>query len=533
MIKIPWERCCNELVSKVRLGKKGEKQMRKSIWVFIIILVSFPGLAQIDQYRPSLTDALWNLQKVDPLYINEKLTVAEELLKSSDLSLRREGEAILESLKPLFVDVRAVETRAIWVDYVTFGKFMETGDICRLLDQLKEIGIHILFPEVYAYGTTIYPSKVAKLQDQYRYLWEDGDILKIFIAEAHKRDMEVHPLVRIFSAGYKEPGHLIKEHPEWLEVTKDGTRGSSRSYFISPTIPEFRRYLEAVMTELVTNYEIDGLHLDYIRYEDGDFGYSAPSRELYKKLFFVDPLLIKKNTLEEASFKEFRRAHVDAFVRFCHESLKKIRPNLLISAAVGSPYSWANKDLFQDWVYWAKYGYIDFVTPMEYRDTTPKFSIAVQEDIKANVANIPLFSGLGLYLFAADELENQIVEVQKNNLPGIALFSEANMGIIKFLKLKNGVFREPAYPVHRKPGEAIEIYLNDLITRIRENSTYLQLEKNTVESWLKTIEDFKGVKPVENSNYPRMAKAINERLGYLQMLRKYYRLPIDNFAVAE
>jgi hypothetical protein len=107
------------------------------------------------------------------------------------------------------------------------------------------------------------------------------------------------------------------------------------------------------------------------------------------------------------------------------------------------------------------------------------------------------------------------------------------MGIIKFLKLKNGVFREPAYPVHRKPGEAIEIYLNDLITRIRANGSYLEIEKSILDSWLKTIKDFKGVKPVENLNYPRMAKAINERLIYLQMIRKYYQLPIDNLEAAE
>ena len=76
------------------------------------------------------------------------------------------------------------------------GNFFTRGDIARLLDQFADIGIHILFPEVYAYGTTIYPSEVAKIQDQYLYLWEDGDILEVFIEEAHSRGMEVHPLVR-------------------------------------------------------------------------------------------------------------------------------------------------------------------------------------------------------------------------------------------------------------------------------------------------------------------------------------------------
>ncbi len=500
--------------------------MKKRLGVFLLILfLCYPTFAKIDQYKTQLELALWNLQKIDAEYINNKLAEAEELLKSGEWDKRREGEDILEEIGPLFVDTRVVETRCMWIDYVTFGNFYRKEDISILLDQIAELDIHILFPEVYAYGTTIYPSKIAKLQDQYVYLWEDGDILEVFIDEAHKRGMEVHPLVRVFSSGYKNPGYLIQQHPEWLEVTRDGTRGDSKSWFVSPVIPEFRRYLEEVMVELVENYDIDGLHLDYMRYEDGDFGYSEASRDLFRKMHFIDPLDIKKGSIEEIKFADFRRAHVDAFVRFCYEELKSIRPDLLISAAVGSPYSWDYNGLFQDWVYWSKEGYIDFVTPMQYRDTTPKFRSAVQEDIRANEANVPLFSGLGLYLFDANELESQIVEVRRNNLPGVAIFSEANMSMIKYLKMKNGAFRQKALPVHRDPQKAIDVYLLDLEERIRDNGQYLGIENEVLEKWISEIKENRGSIKVKNNGYSKMARAINERLEYVEAIRKYYQLP--------
>jgi len=186
--------------------------LKKRLGVFLLILfLCYPTFAKIDQYKTQLELALWNLQKIDAEYINNKLAEAEELLKSDEWDKRREGEDILEEIGPLFVDTRVVETRCMWIDYVTFGNFYRKEDISILLDQIAELDIHILFPEVYAYGTTIYPSKIAKLQDQYVYLWEDGDILEVFIDEAHKRGMEVHPLVRVFSSGYKNPGYLIQQ----------------------------------------------------------------------------------------------------------------------------------------------------------------------------------------------------------------------------------------------------------------------------------------------------------------------------------
>lgn len=497
---------------------------KRNIVICLLLVFVLPVFAQIENYMTKLDQALWNLNRIDPVYIEERLDEAKILISSNDWERQQEGQSILDKLEPLFQDVRVAETRCIWVDYVTFGKFLSREDIVRLLDQLKEIDIHILFPEVYAYGTTIYPSKVGKLQDQYVYLWEEGDILEIFIEEAHKRDMEVHPLVRVFSSGYKSPGYLINQYPQWLEVTKDGTRGSSNSWFVSPVIPEFRRFLESVMTELVSNYDIDGLHLDYIRYEDGDFGYSEASRNLYKKLYFKDPLDFDVGSLDEEKFKDFRRAHVDAFVRWCYTELKKIKPDLLISGAVGSPYSWDYKSLFQDWVYWSKEGYIDFVTPMEYRDTTPKFKTAVEEDKRANEANLPLFSGLGLYMFNDKELENQIAEVRKQNLPGVALFSEANMSMVKYLKIRYGVFRERAVPVHRDTKYAIEVYIEDLCDRISKNGAFLGIDNDILVTWIDAIKSNQGKIEIQSDLYPRMAKSINERLEYVKALNEYYRL---------
>ena len=126
---------------------------------------------------------------------------------------------------------------------------------------------------------------------------------------------------------------------------------------------------------------------------------------------------------------------------------------------------------------------------MQYRDTTPKLQTAIREDKSANAASVPLFSGLGLYLFinSATELESQIAEVQKQNLPGVALFSAANLSVYSH-ENKNGIFREKAVPVHRDPEYAIKVYIDDLCERILKNGRYLGLEEEVLQSYVEQIQ---------------------------------------------
>ena len=86
--------------------------------------------------------------------------------------------------------------------------------------------------------------------------------------------------------GYKpkNKNHLYHTHPEWTESDLHGkmdwridlkSRKSPQweGIYLSPLHPEVNLYLREVYKELIDNYNIDGIHLDYIRFQD-EFYYS-------------------------------------------------------------------------------------------------------------------------------------------------------------------------------------------------------------------------------------------------------------------
>src|SRR5690606_18644407 len=59
---------------------------------------------------------------------------------------------------------------------------------------------------------------------------------------------------------------------------------------LDPGVPEVRDYVVAVVEELVREYDVDGIHLDYVRYPSPDYGYHPRARAAFEELVGVDPL---------------------------------------------------------------------------------------------------------------------------------------------------------------------------------------------------------------------------------------------------
>ena len=99
------------------------------------------------------------------------------------------------------------------------------------------------------------------------------DPLAVAIYEAHERGLELHAYVNAMPvwSGATPPGdpfHIYNTHPEWIMVNSSGTpMDPADGYaFASPGVPQFREHLNKVIMDIATKYDVDGIHLDYIRY---------------------------------------------------------------------------------------------------------------------------------------------------------------------------------------------------------------------------------------------------------------------------
>ena len=255
--------------------------------------------------------------------------------------------------------------------------------------------------------------------------YRNFDVLQAVITEAHKRGMKVHAWLTDFveSAG----GWAYQHHPEWAELNPDGkttlaemlgpNRPVSHVWMCPAQRPSYTdQYLLPMIREIVTHYDVDGIHHDYVRYP-GDVnpdGYcfcdyclehifthahlvyeTEPSIPPLERLLpRLDADLSREYTpqpphwgewtrRDKANFLLYGRYQYDSapdmsyffytyrtdaireFVRESYEVVKSIRPNVVISAAVFKNPLTSGRFIGQRWTDWTEY--VDEFMPMTYR----------------------------------------------------------------------------------------------------------------------------------------------------------------------
>lgn len=190
----------------------------------------------------------------------------------------------------------------------------------------------------------------------------------IRLAHASSPRIEVHAWVNTFFAG--QSSRVFVEHGgAWASRTDGGDTGG----FLDPGVPEVQAYLHRIFIDLARNYDVDGIHLDFVRYPGMTWGYNPSALELYRK----ETGATRNPDPAADSWQAWRRDRVSAFVRDLHSDLKQQKPSAKLSAALicfgAGPLSaaaWtstsAYSSVFQDWRGWILKGYLDFGVPMNY-----------------------------------------------------------------------------------------------------------------------------------------------------------------------
>jgi hypothetical protein len=192
------------------------------------------------------------------------------------------------------------------------------------------------------------------------------DPLGYTLEKAHAAGLTVQAWVIVFNATPLEQklvakNYIYQNHYDWLTCNQAGNslNGNSQfGYFVDPGVPEVQDHLISVFSNLVAGYpDLDGLHLDYIRYPDMCLGYHPVSVARYQEYC---------NLNEEITFNEWRIMQVSIFVQRLREQVKMINPKLMLSAAVFADIADANVAYAQDWISWLKQGIVDRIYPMAY-----------------------------------------------------------------------------------------------------------------------------------------------------------------------
>ena len=269
------------------------------------------------------------------------------------------------------------EFRAAWIQSVN-GQFrgMPTEklkqNLIGQLNSLQKAGINAIIFQVRPEADALYASRLepwsrfltgvqGKAPEPY---W---DPMQFMIDECHKRGMEFHAWINPYRTkttlkSELAPNHVYNIHPEWFVTYGD-------QLYFDPALPESRRHICMVVSDIVSRYDVDAIHMD-------DYFYPYPIKG--------------KDFPDDASFARFgggfsnkgdwRRSNVNVLIKKLHETIREIKPWVKFgvspfgiyrnesSAPLGSKTKGLQNydDLYADVLLWAREGWIDYNIPQIY-----------------------------------------------------------------------------------------------------------------------------------------------------------------------
>lgn len=348
----------------------------------------------------------------------------------------------------LFIDQPYVFTqgssgsiKALWV---VRDILKSKNDIQKMLDDAEKAHITDLFVQVRGRSDAYYKSEWVTRAEGL-----DGsfDPLEYLITRAQGK-FKIHAWVNVVYlwSSEKKPAaqdHLLFRNPEWSAVSKSGMsmiaeglkklkEKNKEGFFVTPAHDDFQVYFLKVVSELVSRFRIDGIHLDYIRYAGNEYDYSEAMRSKFILTYHLDPLtadrteLKEKKTWFEKTWADFRRNELNRFVERIGAQIKSIRPDILLSAAVWADVNLAQNEMFQEWTEWLKRDWIDLAVPMNYAADNTLFENRIKE--ARGLLGDSLFSekvvmGISMYNQKPAAMNDKVTICKKFQLKGISFFS--------------------------------------------------------------------------------------------------------------
>jgi uncharacterized lipoprotein YddW (UPF0748 family) len=340
------------------------------------------------------------------------------------------------------------QLRAFWVDAFKPG-FKSPAEVDRLLDDVRRANANAVIVQMRRRGDAYFNRRIEPRTEDPA-LTPGFDVLDDLLTKARSgpSPLQVHAWVASFPIWRnepppKDPTHVYNQHgpsatgrANWLSWGDDGKQFDGGNYALDPGHPDAADYTVRVVGDIARQYDVDGIHLDYIRYAQTRWGYNPVNVERFNQRHG----LTGKPSPDDPRWADWRRAQVSAVVRRLYLELQKIRPSVQLSGALipwghgpadeaawltSPPYAWT----FQDWHSWLAEGIVDLGFPMVYfREGDPRYLGAFDEwtrDALAHQGRRRVAMGPGIFDNTIADSIGQIERAFEKGATGIALYSYA------------------------------------------------------------------------------------------------------------
>jgi uncharacterized lipoprotein YddW (UPF0748 family) len=251
----------------------------------------------------------------------------------------------------------------------------QKAELIALLDVAQRTRLNAIVFQVRPSADALYPSRI----EPWSYFLTGAmgraptpryDPLAFAIDEAHQRGIELHAWFNPYRSrhprdrGPAASTHVSRRHPSWNK--RYGPYG-----WMDPGEPGVRQQTVNVILDVVSRYDVDGVHMD-------DYFYPYPERNRRGEIPFPDDRSWRAYTRKggRMSRDDWRRWNVDTLIQAIYAGVKREKPWVKVGLSpfgIWRPGYPANVRGFDAWdkLYadsrrWLREGWVDYFTPQLY-----------------------------------------------------------------------------------------------------------------------------------------------------------------------
>ena len=381
------------------------------------------------------------------------------------------------------IESKGAQNRAMW--YRAYEK--SDAEVRDTVEKLASLNVNALYLETFYDGYFIGYMDL----DGVEHNPDNGeyDALEGFVRICHEYGIEVHAWCENFFAGYlNKDGTLsspvLNKFSDKLLMDSEGNEfyyynEKATFVFLNPNDTQCRKFVLNVYREILENYDIDGLHLDYIRFPElnygkYDYGYNADIIKAFSKETGIkeDPRTFTKGSDEMKKWISFRCGIINSFVKEVFNLIHKEFPQTWLSCAVYPDREYAVNSIFQDVKMWVNNGWIDEVFSMTYSGENSFVSQNAAEYKEICKGNCFYSTGLAAFMDTSKlNFAYQLTEVVSAGADGVAIFALSNISPDTYQhQIIDGAFRNPSVQLYHC-GDTVKAQLDYIKAMLEQSDT--------------------------------------------------------------
>lgn len=329
------------------------------------------------------------------------------ILSNENSSLHQSSGTVVESPPPSEWDGQSLypndsdEMRAVWITQFELNPIRSPSEssfrssFADMMKNCADFGLNTVFVQVRPNGDSFYPSLIYPWSVYVNGAAGEGvsyDPLAIMVEQAHRYHLKIHAWINPYRL---QPENHMKsisdtyQTRKWYDLSSSSDRVVTLSgiCYLNPGYAEARELIVEGVKEIVSNYQVDGIHID-------DYFYPTTEQSFDKKAYAING--------KGKSLDEFRFDNVNQTIQGIYTAIKELKPDVVFGVSPAGNMANNTTKLYADTKKWtANTGYLDYIIPQIYwnyeHPSLPFGATLTEWNASITVSGIKIVSGLAPY----------------------------------------------------------------------------------------------------------------------------------------